>query len=181
VTPAERPFSSRIGKVQGEEMSEFLAGAADAPRRDEADFDQNSFSTHDASQQADRCLACGCAAHGNCRLERYAALYNVDPSKYQDGPRATVQINRGGSVLYEPGKCINCEICIQIASASRTALGLSFVGRGFDVRVGVPFHGTMQEALGDLAAKCIAMCPTGALYNAPAHSLVQLEPANKLS
>ncbi len=181
VTPTARPFSSRIGKVQGGEMSEFLAGAAAGPRRDEIDFNLDVFSTHDAAQQADRCLACGCAAHGNCRLERYAAMYEVDATKYQDGPRAVVQINRGGSVLYEPGKCINCEICIQIASESRSALGLSFVGRGFDVRVGVPFNGTMEEALGDLAAKCIAMCPTGALYNAPMHSLVQLEPLGSLS
>ncbi len=181
VTPASRPFSSRIGKVQDEEMSEFLAGAADVPRRDEIDFNLDVFSKHDASQQADRCLSCGCAAHGNCSLEHYAAMYEVDTSKYQDGRKAIVQINRGGSVLYEPGKCINCEICIQIASESHDTCGLSFVGRGFDVRVGVPFDGTMEEALGDLAAKCIAMCPTGALYLAPMHRLVQLEPLGKLS
>jgi ferredoxin len=174
VVPIERPFSSRMGKLQGAEMDEFLAGAADVPRREPGDLELAACSSHDASQQADRCLACGCAAHGNCRLERYAAMYEVDVSRYSDGRRAFVQVNRGGSVIYEPGKCINCEICIQIASQSRDALGLSFVGRGFDVRVGVPFGGTMDQALGSLAARCVAACPTGALFFAPMHSLVQL-------
>ena len=57
-------------------------------------------------------------------------------------------VNRGGSLIYEPGKCINCGLCIQIAAESQELLGLTFVGRGFDVRVGVPFQGTMDEALG---------------------------------
>jgi NADH dehydrogenase/NADH:ubiquinone oxidoreductase subunit G len=102
-------------------------------------------------------------------------VYEVDTNKYNDGRRAFVQVNRGGSVIYEPGKCINCEICVQIAAEDRDLLGLSFVGRGFDVRVGVPFGGTLEQALGDLAARCIAACPTGALYLAPMQSLVQLE------
>jgi ferredoxin len=179
ITPAERPFSSRIGKIPSEEMPEFLAVGADVPRRDENNFAMDVFSAHDASRQANRCLACGCVAHGNCSLERYAAMYHVDVTKYSEGRRAFVQVNRGGSVIYEPGKCINCEICVQIAAEGENALGLSFVGRGFDVRVGVPFNGTIEEALGDLAAQCIAACPTGALYLAPMHSLVQLEPAGK--
>jgi NADH dehydrogenase/NADH:ubiquinone oxidoreductase subunit G len=84
-----------------------------------------------------------------------------------------VQVNRQGSVIYEPGKCINCELCIQIAGQAEDALGLSFVGRGFDVRVGVPFHGTMEQALGSVAAQCVAACPTGALFFSPLHQIAQ--------
>jgi ferredoxin len=173
--PVGRPFSSRIGRIAESEMPEFLAGAAHLPRRGDVSFGVDAISTHDACEQAHRCLACGCAAHGSCKLERYAAMYGADPAKYHDGRRAFVQVNRSGSVIYEPGKCINCELCIQIAGECRHALGLSFVGRGFDVRVGVPFHGTMEEALGDLAAKCVAACPTGALRFSPIRELVELE------
>jgi NADPH-dependent glutamate synthase beta subunit-like oxidoreductase len=176
ITPAARPFSSKVGKISPEEMPEFLAIGADAPRCEERDFNVDVFSAHDASQQANRCLACGCAAHGDCSLERYAAMYDVDATKYSEGRRAFVQVNRGGSVIYEPGKCINCEICVQIAAESGESLGLSFVGRGFDVRIGVPFGGTIEQALGDLASRCISACPTGALYLAPMQSLIQLEP-----
>jgi NADH dehydrogenase/NADH:ubiquinone oxidoreductase subunit G len=40
---------------------------------------------------------------------------------------------------------------------------LTFVGRGFDVRVGVPLSHTLAEALRKVAAECIAACPTAAL------------------
>lgn len=179
ITPVQRPFSSRMGKIQAGEMPELLACAADLPRRDEASYTVEGISTHEAADQAHRCLACGCAAHGNCRLEHYAALYGAEPGRFQGGRRAFVLVNRGGSVQYEPGKCINCELCIQIAAESQQALGLTFVGRGFDVRVGVPFHGTMDEALGPLAAKCIAACPTGALHFSPARELVPLQNLNQ--
>ncbi len=175
VTPAQRPFSSRMGKIQAEEMPEFLARAADLPRRDDSSYAVDAISTHAAADQAHRCLGCGCPAHGNCRLEHYAAMYGADPGRYRDARRAFVVVNRGGSVQYEPGKCINCELCIQIAGESQEALGLTFVGRGFDVRVGVPFQGTMEQALGPLAAKCVAACPTGALYFSQVRDFVPLQ------
>jgi NADH dehydrogenase/NADH:ubiquinone oxidoreductase subunit G len=37
------------------------------------------------------------------------------------------------------------------------------VGRGFDVRVAVPFEYSMDQALEHAAAKCAEACPTGAL------------------
>ncbi len=175
IEPVHRPFSSRMGKIQAEEMPEFLARAADLPRRDDSSYAVDAISSHAAADQAQRCLACGCPAHGNCALERYAAMYGADPDRYRDGRRAFVVVNRGGSVQYEPGKCINCELCIQIAAESREALGLTFVGRGFDVRVGVPFHETMEQALGPLAAKCVAACPTGALYFSTTRNFVPVQ------
>ena len=170
IVPLGRPFSSRVGKLQEGEMEEFLAGANDSPRLDGDGSHPQTLSLPIVSQQAHRCLSCGCIAQGNCKLEQYAIAYGADPGKYQSGRRAFVRVNRGGSVIYEPGKCINCELCIKIAAESDNALGLTFVGRGFDVRVGVPFDGTMEEALGDVAARCIAACPTGALYFSPMHT-----------
>ncbi len=170
ITPVSRPFTSRMGRVQSEEMDEFLSRAADAPRLDTAESGAESLSLPVASQQANRCFGCGCVAQGNCKLETYAAMYGADASKLHSDRRPFVQVNREGSVIYEPGKCINCELCIQIAAEEKDALGLTFVRRGFDVRVGVPFEGTIEEALGRVAAKCIAACPTGALYLSPKHT-----------
>lgn len=175
ITPVVRPFSSRIGKLRAEELPEFLASASAGPRRDQSPGTPDPLLLPIASEQAHRCLACGCAAHGTCRLERYAAQYGADPTRFQGGRRAFVQVNRHGSVIYEPGKCINCELCIQIAAEAQDALGLTFVGRGFDVRVGVPFEGTLEQALGSVAARCVACCPTGALTFSPLHRLNSLE------
>ena len=66
-------------------------------------------------------------------------------------------------MVYEPGKCIDCGLCVEIAEAAGEPLGLAFVGRGFLVRVGVPFDRSLDEALTKVAAECVAACPTAAL------------------
>jgi NADH dehydrogenase/NADH:ubiquinone oxidoreductase subunit G len=52
---------------------------------------------------------------------------------------------------------------VRITEKSGDGPGLAFIGRGFDVRVGVPFGGTIEEGLGSAAAECVEACPTGAL------------------
>jgi NADH dehydrogenase/NADH:ubiquinone oxidoreductase subunit G len=42
-------------------------------------------------------------------------------------------------------------------------LGLTFIGRGFDVKVSVPFNGEIEAGLQKVAAECVKHCPTGAL------------------
>jgi len=66
-------------------------------------------------------------------------------------------------VIYESGKCIDCGLCIQITAQEGEKLGLTFVGRGFNVRVAVPFDRTIADALKHTARKCARACPTGAL------------------
>ena len=42
-------------------------------------------------------------------------------------------------------------------------LGLTFIGRGFDVRVAAPFDRPIEEGLRTVAEECVRHCPTGAL------------------
>jgi len=163
ITPVARPFSSRMGKIDEPEWPELMIVAADAPQQERLGGVSNPSSLAIITEQADRCLACGCQGHDNCRLERYAAQYGADPGRFQGQRRHFEQVGRHSSVLFEPGKCINCALCIQIAQRAGEPLGLTFVGRGFDVRVAVPFNKSMEEALGKVAAQCVAACPTAAL------------------
>ncbi len=156
-----RPFSSRMNKLSEDEMAEFLEGAGSAcqstPEQGE------DYSKDAASEQADRCLSCGCVAHGDCALERYSIMYQADAGHFSGQRRRYEVVNRHGRVLFEPGKCIKCEICVKIAASASEPLGLSFVGRGFDVELHVPFDGDMDEALTKVAAQCVKHCPTAAL------------------
>jgi ferredoxin len=163
VTGPQKPFSSRIGRVQKEEMPQFLTCASAIPREEPQDGERPDYELPQAIQQADRCLHCDCRALESCKLRRYAALYGAEPGRYPSQRQPFQQIVERSHVIYEPGKCINCGLCIQIAMAAQEPLGLTFVGRGFDVRVGVPFDRTMDEALGKVAAQVVAACPTAAL------------------
>ncbi|MBI4324161.1 MAG: glutamate synthase, partial [Chloroflexi bacterium] len=53
--------------------------------------------------------------------------------------------------------------CVQLAEQAREPLGLTFIGRGFDVRVGAPLNHAISEGLQKVAAECVEHCPTGAL------------------
>jgi len=65
--------------------------------------------------------------------------------------------------VFEPGKCILCGICVKLTELAREPLGLTFIGRGFDVRIGTSLNGTIEEGLQKVAAECVKHCPTGAL------------------
>ena len=67
------------------------------------------------------------------------------------------------NVIYEPGKCIACGLCVRFTRDAAEPLGLTFIGRGFNVRVAVPFDGSLEAGLQRTAAECVGACPTGAL------------------
>jgi NADH dehydrogenase/NADH:ubiquinone oxidoreductase subunit G len=66
-------------------------------------------------------------------------------------------------VIYEPGKCIMCDACVRIAAEAAEELGVSIIGRGFDVSVAVPFDARLADGLRHAARRCAEACPTGAI------------------
>ncbi|MDV6034845.1 MAG: NAD(P)-binding protein [Phycisphaera sp. RhM] len=158
-------FSSRIGRLESGEIEEFLANSVPAPRS--VPETGTDYVPSDATEQSERCLGCGCAAHNKCKLERWSEYYGANPNRFPRVRRPYEVVGRASSVLFEPGKCIKCELCIKIAERAQEPLGLAFVGRGFDVLLSVPFEGQLDEALTKVAEECVDACPTAALSFAP--------------
>lgn len=163
VTGPRRPFNVRIGRLEPDELRQYLAGASPAPRQDPAGGSAAGFTRQEAIEQSARCMHCDCRGLETCKLRQYSDLYGADARRYHDQRRPFQQDRQHARVIYEPGKCIRCGLCIQIAAEAGEPLGLTFVGRGFDVRVGVPLDGSLREALQNAAAQCVAACPTAAL------------------
>ena len=161
VSGPEKRFSSRMGRLSDAELAEFMAEASEASRSQPEG--QEGFTPDEAVRQAGRCLHCDCRALATCKLKQYAEQYGADPKRYRGERAPFQQSTQHALVIYEPGKCIHCGLCIEIAARAREPLGLTFIGRGFDVRVGVPFDRPLQEALSQVAAECVAACPTAAL------------------
>ena len=162
VTGYDMPFNSRIGKVDEEELRQMLNGVNTAGRINDL---QNShpFDAQQALDEARRCLHCECIAADDCKLRQYAGEYQARPARYKGQRRKFIRETGQGEVVYEQGKCISCGLCVEITEKEKDSLGLTFIGRGFNVRVAAPLDHTIAQGLADTAKKCIAACPTGAL------------------
>jgi formate dehydrogenase major subunit len=129
------------------------------------DFDEVAvgLSDTDAVREASRCLTCGCRKSDGCRVRMLATEYGADPARFAGARRRFSQDTSHPDIIYEPGKCILCDACVRIAAAGGEALGLTAIGRGFDVAVTAPFNQPLSEALRKTAMLCAEACPTGAL------------------
>ncbi len=157
----KKPFNSRLGKLQEGELETFLKQATSDGRYEPASGD--GFSEVEAHKEAHRCLHCDCRKLDTCRLKEVAEALQASPAAYRGERHPFEQLLQHADVIFEPGKCIACGVCIQITEQAGEELGLSFVNRGFDVRIGVPFDETLGKALEKTAAECVKNCPTGAL------------------
>ncbi|MBN2307877.1 MAG: (2Fe-2S)-binding protein [Candidatus Hydrogenedentes bacterium] len=156
--PRRKAFDCRLGDIGEHEKAAFAA-----ERLDPATVNQGR--RPDAIEaEARRCLHCDCLKVVSCKLRRYATEYGAKQFAYREVRRPSIRAaQRTGDVVFEPGKCIRCGLCVEIAKQAGEALGLGFVGRGMDVRVAVPFARPLDEGLVTCARECAAACPTGAL------------------
>lgn len=157
------PYTTRIGKMEPEELAILIDYAGASTPQPPSRGAVAGLSPDEAQTQATRCLHCDCRKLADCKLRKYAIEYDASPRRWAAQRRAFQLDAQHAEVLFEPGKCIDCGLCIQIASRAREPLGLTFIGRGFDVRVGVPLGGDLSEAIAKTAAECVAACPTAAL------------------
>jgi ferredoxin len=159
----DKSFSSVMGRLDQEEVGQFMKWASEAPRTEPSCGAGCGFSPKEAGLEASRCMHCDCRAVDNCKLRYYAEQYDADPAHFRSQRRRFEQQHRPGQVIFESGKCILCGICLKIAEQAREPLGLTFVGRGFDVQVGVSFGNSFAAGLQKTAAECVHHCPSGAL------------------
>jgi formate dehydrogenase major subunit len=121
------------------------------------------LSDADALREARRCMTCGCRKANCCAVRSLATEYEADIYHYAGVRRRFTVDDSHSEIIYEPGKCINCDACVRIAAAAGEELGMTMIARGFDVRVAPPFGKPLSEALVKTARQCAESCPTGAL------------------
>ncbi len=142
----------RIGKLDKDEVRDFA----------EANLHTDSNATAEMAEAA-RCLHCDCRGREKCRLLKHSQSYHADPRTFSEPARRPLIVRRSGRILFEPGKCIKCGLCITAAKEHGEEIGLTFLGRGFDVQIGAPFDEPLEKALAKSAEFAVAACPTAAL------------------
>ncbi len=159
-----RMFNSKFGKLRAEELSEYLKESHPGRRLEPTDGRGKGFNPAEMVEEAGRCLHCDCRDLHVCKLRIHADSYGAVQKKFKKDEFAPVtKIFVHESVIYEPQKCIKCGICVRLSALKKEKYGFTFIGRGFDVRIGIPFDETLEASLKKTAIEIAGACPTGAL------------------
>ncbi len=110
-----------------------------------------------------RCLSCGCRKADGCGVRSLATEHQVDPYRFAGIRRRFEQDTSHPEIIFEPGKCILCGACVEIAAGAGEELGLAILGRGFEVAVGTPFGAPLAGLSDEVARRCARVCPTAAI------------------
>ena len=158
-----RFFNSRFGKLLQEEIPEYLKESVLQERISSDSIKSNGYTKEEAMAEARRCLHCDCRDIDNCKLRVLSGRYDANQRRFAGNARKTITKHFAHRIVYEPLKCIKCGICVRMTAKYQEKYGFSFIGRGFDVVIGVPFNESVEAGLAETAEKVAKACPTGAL------------------
>lgn len=156
-------FNSRFGKLVPAEYGEYLKESVEGNRLEPVQK-ESGLSEVQVMEEAARCLHCDCRDLHSCRLRLYSDAYGADQKRFKSEERqlCTKQVQHE-EVIYEPSKCIKCGICVRLTAMHKEDFGFTFIGRGFEVVVGIPFNESTAAGLKKVALEVADACPTGAI------------------
>lgn len=159
LTKPKKRFSSRIGKLEAEELNEWLKECTGEPTRF---WEITDFGS--AAKESSACMHCDCRAIEDCRLRGLAEeMYLKDPVGKVINAPITKKINQKTGLIFENSKCIKCGLCVRVCEDDKDEPALCFINRGFVSIISEPLTEDFNNLLETQTDKCIQVCPTGAL------------------
>ena len=110
-----------------------------------------------------KCLSC--VRSENCELQKLCKELGVEDEGYYDGERPTYEKDESAAhMVRDNNKCVLCRRCEAVCSNVQTVGVIGPNERGFRTYMGSPFGMELAETSCISCGQCIAVCPTGALY-----------------
>ncbi len=110
-----------------------------------------------------RCLSC--VRSGNCELQKLSTDLKVEQEDLYEGERTRYEYDTTSAhMMRDNNKCILCRRC---SAVCETTQGIGVIGanqRGFKTNISCAFDMGLGETSCVSCGQCIAVCPTGALY-----------------
>ena len=107
----------------------------------------------------------GCVRSGNCELLALCRQYGVEDTDYYAGAKNPTEVDASAAhMIRDNSKCILCRRCVAACAVTQ---GIGVIGannRGFSTEIGCAFDLPLAETSCVSCGQCIAVCPTGALY-----------------
>ncbi|MDI6786341.1 MAG: NAD(P)-binding protein [bacterium] len=121
---------------------------------------------HQAQEEANRCLKCGCEIEKDCILRNYGMEYEANLEKFKGGKKHKYPLDLSYTkISRDPNKCIRCGRCARICVEVKKIGALGFVNRGFEAIIDPPFGYNLAQTNCDGCGECVISCPTAALYS----------------
>ena len=156
-------FNSKFGKLVIPEYAVYLKESVEGNRIEPSNGLQIGLTEEEVKAEAARCMHCDCRKIANCKLRDYSNEYGAVQKRFYYDERKPVRKQFHSEIIYEPEKCIKCGICVRLTEKHQEKFGFTYINRGFDVEVGIPFNESLNEGLKLVAEKVAIASPTGAL------------------
>jgi predicted molibdopterin-dependent oxidoreductase YjgC len=152
-------YTSRIGKLETEELKEWLKECRNNAVRFVEITDRES-----ATSESGSCMHCDCRAADNCGLRNIADKFNVkDPRGKLVNSPIEKKISISNGLIFENAKCIKCGLCVRLCEEQKVEPALCFINRGFISIISEPLTEDFNNILRTKSKEVIEICPTGAL------------------
>ncbi len=110
-----------------------------------------------------KCLSC--VRSGNCELQKLCADLKVDNEDLYDGERGCFELDTTAAhMVRDNNKCILCRRCSAVCEKTQAIGVIGANERGFATNISCAFDMGLGETSCVSCGQCIAVCPTGALY-----------------
>ena len=114
------------------------------------------------SDHPKNCLSC--IKNGDCELQNIASDLGIREIRFK-GEKSSFPIDISSkSFVKDYDKCILCRRCETMCNDIQNVGVLSGVNRGFNTVVGTFFNSKLENTECTYCGQCVAVCPTGALY-----------------
>lgn len=114
------------------------------------------------SNHEKKCLSC--VRSGNCELQQLCQEYGVEEDHFEGIVNHYELDTSAVHMIRDNNKCILCRRCSAVCSKVQTAGVIGPNERGFATFIGSAFDMGLGETSCVNCGQCIAVCPTGALY-----------------